>query len=106
MRDHGLRVYAQLTGLDEHSFERLVSGLDFDLAEFTQGEAELEFEGVYFDAEAFADQAAAALGQAGSGVMDLIDHGEWTFTRYRFKDGAWTCKTRKVDDSLDKYAFE
>ena len=41
----------------------------------------------------------------GQGIA-VIDHGEWTFTRYRLADGAWSAKTRKIDDSLDKYSFE
>lgn len=105
MKDHGLRVYAQLSGLTADGFDRLISGLDFEVAEFKAGEAELEFEGVYFDAEAFSDEAAA-LSPDVRGVLDVIDHSEWTFTRYRIGNGEWTSKTRKVDDSLDKYAFE
>ncbi|THB68925.1 MAG: hypothetical protein D6E12_05655 [Desulfovibrio sp.] len=106
MRDHGIRVYAELSGLTAEACQTLAGSYPFEDVSCKDGEAELEFEGVYFPVEEFVEEAAQVLGKDGTGTVDVIDHGEWTFTRYRIKYGEWTFKTRQVDDSLDKYAFE
>lgn len=98
----GVRIHISLFGVSEKGFERVRGKLEFlDEVEYGEGTLRIWREGLTADPEQFFEDLAGDAGLTGEGAMDVIDHDEWTLTRYTLKNGEVKSRTIPLNEALE-----
>ncbi|MGE4298380.1 MAG: hypothetical protein AB7E47_10160 [Desulfovibrionaceae bacterium] len=101
-----IRIYGFLSAAPDSMAHALARGFDLTELDYKDGDLTLEFEGKYFFLDDLMEAIAPHLRPETTGRLDYIDHDEWTMTRFKFKDGAYTMVKVNLNDVLERYSHE
>ncbi len=99
--DSHCRIYGQFFGVTPEQFQSYGTPLPYETVSFLGGATDIEHEGRLIDVTPLVDAAVALLPENREGHLDVIDHREWTITRYFIKNKKVEKETFDLDNILE-----
>ena len=96
-----MRSYGDFHGLSEADYQAVKDDIPHPQVRYENGVLSVDHEGEFLFVDDFLERMAELLGPDGWGKLDVIDHVDWTMTRYVIENGSITSHDISLNEVLE-----